>query len=100
MSFSSSWWVKNSAGSADSIGERGFDVLAGVKSAKDGDRIEGGKAQFGLAVVVDRREPDDLDVELAPFGFQALQLFSAIAPQAEFERVADDRLLDCVRMGG
>src|SRR6516165_5906865 len=74
-------------GSPNAIGERGLDCLAGLKSAKDGDRLDCCKCEFGQDVVGDRCKPDDLDAQLVACSLHRLQICTAIASQTEFEGV-------------
>ena len=62
--------------------------------------LDGCERKLWRDVVVDGREPDDLDAEPGARRLHRFELVAAIAPQAELQSVADDRLLDRVGMGG
>src|SRR4029079_7844150 len=87
------------APSADAIGERGLDLLAGVQRAEHGDRVDGRRSECRRYVRRDAGKPDHLDVQLLTRGLHGLQIRPRVMPQAELERVPHDALLDLVPMG-
>ena len=56
--------------------------------------------QFGRDVVIDRREPEHLNVQLLGLRLNRLQFLATEPAKPEFERVPDDRLSDGVRVRG
>ncbi len=49
--------------SPDTVGERRLDLFAGVKGPKGRDGFDRLAGEFRRDIVVDRRKPDDLDLE-------------------------------------
>src|SRR4029079_12785554 len=87
------------APSADEIGEPGLDLLAGVQRAEHGDRFDGRRSERRRYVRREAGKPEHFDVQLLTGGLHGFQIRPGVMPQAEFERVAHDALLDLVAMG-
>ena len=62
------------AGLSNAVGERRLDLFAGVEGAEDRDGLDRLAGEVGRDVVVDRREPDDLDLEPDALRLRLLQL--------------------------
>lgn len=82
----------------DAMGQGPSHGGAGLESAQDSHRFDGGKRQFRRHIVGNAGQANDLDLESLPRRHRRLEIGAAVVLQANRERLAGHRLPDCFGM--
>src|SRR3954467_6195149 len=85
-------------GSSDAVAQGRLYGGAGVEGTEHLDRGDRGAGQLGRDVLGDTGQPQHPNIERLPGGLRGFQIVPAVVAQAEFDALASNGLLGCVRM--
>ena len=85
-------------GSSDAVAQGRLYDGAGVEGSEHLDRGDRGAGQLGRDVLGDTGQPQHANVERLPGGLRGFQIVPAVVAQAQFDALASNGLLGCVRM--
>src|SRR6478609_6519462 len=81
---------------ADTVGQGGLHLGAGTQRTEDYDGRNSLRGELRGYVVVDRRQAEDLNVQLLSGRTQALEILPRVSLQTENQRAPRHRLFQCV----